>query len=232
MSGRWRAVLGVVGLKVAGLLAYVVVVRPWLLHWGTGRTERTEPLPGDELVLRPRVRSTRAVTVDAGVDDVWPWLAQLGQNKGGLYSYDWLENLVGCDIHSADRVVPEWQDVRAGDEVRMVPEGTTPDLAFEVICAQPGRALVLGPAGDDDPATVMAGGLPYASWAFVLDPVSDHSCRLIVRYRADYDPTPLGWLGLQVLLEPIQFVMERKTLLGIKRRAERRALERSGDHRG
>lgn len=231
MRRRWaQALLALTVAKAVGALGYVAVVRPWLRHWGTTSSERTATLPGDELVLRPRVQSTRAVPIRAGVDDVWPWLVQMGQDKGGLYSYDWLENLFGLDIHSVVHVVPEWQHLAEGDLVRLAPEGSTPDLAFEVVGLQPGRALVLGPRAGDDPAAVLASGLPYASWAFVLEAGEpgdgEDGCRLVVRFRSDFAPTVRGVLANQVVLEPVQFVMERKMMLGIKQRAEARARDR------
>jgi hypothetical protein len=85
-------------------IAYWFGLRPWHIRWGATDDELARPLPGDEIVPRPRKWSTRAITIDAPAEVVWPWLVQIGQGRGGLYSYDWLENLAGCDIHSADRV--------------------------------------------------------------------------------------------------------------------------------
>ncbi|MBK9178819.1 MAG: hypothetical protein IPM45_04480 [Acidimicrobiales bacterium] len=220
-----RCCLAVLGLGAAAA-GYAAVVRPWFLRWGATSEERAATYPGDELVLRARVRSTRAVTIEAPAADVWPWLAQMGQEKGGLYSYEWLENLIGCGLHNADRIVPEWQDVDEGDSFRLVREGYPVDLAFEVVCVQPGRALVLGARSDDDPGELMARGLAYPSWAFVLEPIDDDRCRLVVRWRSDYLPTVAGRLGNQYALEPVHFVMERRMLLGIKERAEARVRRR------
>lgn len=88
-------------------------------HAGATDQEVDDTMPGDELVAYPDVRAARGITVDAPPDEVWPWIAQIGQGRGGLYSYDGLENLLGMDIHSPDRVLPEHQDVRAGDVVRL-----------------------------------------------------------------------------------------------------------------
>jgi hypothetical protein len=95
-------------------------------------------LPGDELMPDADLTATRAVTVEAGADAVWPWIAQLGQGRGGFYSYDLIENLVGCEIHSADRIVPEWQSIDVGDEVNLHPE-----VGLIAAGVAPGRALVL-----------------------------------------------------------------------------------------
>ena len=100
----------------AGGAAAIVVaaLRARSLRWGATDEELVATLPGDELVPHPDLTTTRAVTVNARAADVWPWIAQLGQGRGGFYSYDALENLVGCDIHSADRIVPAWQGVAVG----------------------------------------------------------------------------------------------------------------------
>ena len=143
-----------------GAAALAFVVRPWYLRWGASGEELARPLPGDELVSRADLVATRAITITRHAQQVWPWIAQMGQGRGGLYSYDALENLVGCDMHSADRVVPEWQDVAPGDAFRL-----HPDVALEVAAVEPDRALVIRggvPMGDAAP--------PYDfTWAFVLE---------------------------------------------------------------
>ncbi|WP_418605891.1 hypothetical protein [Georgenia sp. SUBG003] len=98
----------------------------------------TEALPGDDVLPSAGLSATRAVDIEAPPGSVWPWIAQLGQGRGGFYSYDVLENLAGCDIYSADKVVPEWQDVAAGDEIRLAPE-----VALSVADVSPPRHLVL-----------------------------------------------------------------------------------------
>src|ERR1700682_4382350 len=92
-----------------------------LLRWGATDEEIAAAQPGDDLIGDANVTATRAITIRRSADVVWPWIAQLGQGRGGFYSYDFLENLVGCDIHSADRVVSEWQQIGVGDEVRLAP---------------------------------------------------------------------------------------------------------------
>ena len=95
----------------------VALWRARYLRWGATDDELNVALPGDELVPAPDLTATRAVTVRAPAGEVWRWVAQLGQGRGGFYSYDFLENLVGCDIHSAERVVPEWQLIAVGDDL-------------------------------------------------------------------------------------------------------------------
>jgi hypothetical protein len=209
MRSRYLAALSVIGGPVA---AYTLLARRWQLRWGTTDKESEEQLPGDDLIENADITATRAITIRASADQVWPWIAQLGQGRGGFYSYDFLENLVGCDIHSADRVVPEWQDVRIGDEVRFAPE-----VGLAVACLEHGRSLVLRggvPIGNREP--------PYDStWAFVLRDGPDKTTRLLVRERyANKRP----WARL--IVEPtevLSFVMSQKMLRGVKERAERTA---------
>ena len=192
--------------------AYILLARPRHLRWGTTNQESDEPLPGDDLIANPDLAATRAISVRASAAQVWPWIAQLGQGRGGFYSYDFLENLVGCDIHSADRIRPEWEDVAVGDEVKLHPE-----VALEVAALEPGRSLILRggvPTRNNPP--------PYDfTWAFVLQDRPDKTARLLVRERYAYTR---WWSPL--LVEPaeaVSFVMSQKMLRGIRDRAERTA---------
>jgi len=199
-----------VGVAVIGVAAYVVVVRPWQLGWGATDQERDEPLAGDELVANANLTATRAITIRATPEQVWPWIAQLGQGQGGFYSYDFLENLVGCGIHSADRIVPEWQQLEVGDEVKLAPE-----VGLRVASLEARRSLVLQggiPLGNTAP--------PYDfTWAFALRTEPDGTTRLLVRERYGYTRP---WARLIVEpAEAISFLMSQKMLRGIKSRAER-----------
>jgi hypothetical protein len=181
-------------LAAAG--AYARWVVPWMRGWGATPAERDAPLPGDELVPRPALRSTRAVTIAAPPDRVWPWLAQIGQDRGGFYSYTWLENLAGCRMPAADRIHPEWQHREVGERVMLHPATGVPVLRFE-----PGRALVLDGWG-----------------AFVLEPADDgRRTRLLARARV----AGPGAVFYAALVEIPHFVMERRMLRGIARLAER-----------
>ena len=196
-------------LAVTAVAAYGLAGRRWQLRWGASSREVAARLPGDDLVADPDLVATRAITVRAHPVDVWPWVAQLGQNRGGFYSYDGLENLVGCQIHSSDRIVPAWQDVTVGDPVNLAPE-----VALSVAIVDPPRAFVLSggvPMGETAP--------PYDfSWSFVLDG-QDATTRLIVRERYAYTRR---WVPL--LVEPVavvSFLMSQKMLRSIRDRAER-----------
>jgi hypothetical protein len=197
---------GLGALAISGCIVTSPVSRPWYSKWGATEDEVQMPLPGDEFVPNPMLESTRAITIQAPSTDVWPWLVQMGQGRGGLYSYERLENLVGCEMHNADRILPEHQHLEVGDKVRLVPEGR--ELYFLVSAIEPGKAIILG--GDDPPTT----------WAFVLEPIDDNSTRLIVRWRQDYEQTVGNTIGWRLVTDPITFVMERKLLQGIKQRVE------------
>jgi hypothetical protein len=197
-------------LAVGGAAAaYICRARPRQLRWGATDQERDRPLPGDDLIADADLMATRAITVGTSADRVWPWIAQLGQGRGGFYSYDALENLVGCDIHSADRVVPEWQDLKVGDQVKLHPE-----VGLGVAVVEPGRALVLRggvPMGATPP--------PYDfTWAFVLQEQPEGTTRLLVRERYAYTQR---WAPF--LVEPVAvvaFMMSQRMLRGIRDRAQ------------
>lgn len=204
----------VAGTLLAALVLYVAIViplRPTFIQWGTSREDRFVPLPGDGFVSDAHYHIDHAVTINAPADSVWPWLVQIGQDRAGFYSYDWMERLIGADIHNADRVHVEWQVRQAGDVV----PATQPDYlggrlgmrpGWQVLDVTPGRALVLQGWG-----------------AFVLRPVDARTTRLQVRTRGEGDPTIRGViLGPLTLLvfEPAHWIMERRMLLGIKARAE------------
>jgi len=207
---RMKRPAAATGAAVIGsAAAYLLVGRPWQLGWGATDEELDATLAGDDLIPNPDLLATRAITVHAPAEQVWPWIAQLGQGRGGFYSYDALENLVGCDIHSADRIVPEWQDVKVGDQVKLHPE-----VGLGVAVVEPGRALVLGggvPMGAVPP--------PYDfTWAFVLREEPEGTTRLLVRERYAYTQR---WAPL--LVEPVAvvaFVMSQRMLRGIRDRAE------------
>lgn len=200
-------------VEVISMLLTAPASRVWYNQWGATDEEAARALPGDDFVPSPRLSSTRAITIDAPAAAVWPWLVQLGQGRGGLYSYDGLENLIRCDIHSADRILPEHQALKVGDPVLFGPsEKKFPGQVVAEI--QPERAIVMYAL---DP--VKREAVKTATWAFVLDEQRDGTTRLLVRSRNGYEPTTANHITWHVV-EPIAFVMERKMLQGIKARAE------------
>jgi len=211
---------------------YFLFVRPWHLNWSVTEEEARRPLPYDHLVPHPVAQITHAITIHAPADEVWRWLVQLGQDRGGMYSYDWLENLADLDIHSAEEIVPELQDLKVGDLVRLAPERMGAEAGLRVAVLEPGRILVLHqpvdpdtghPLDRDDPNV----GRYYGwNWVFVLDEVDPVTTRLIVRSRVDGRPRYLIKAFYTLLLEFPHFVMERGMLKGIKERAERARMSR------
>jgi len=191
----------------AAAAGYALVLRPWHRSWGATDEEAREPLPGDE--LPGRTTSTRAVTIQAPAEEVWRWLVQIGQDRAGFYSYTPIENgLFRAGIRNADEVVPEWQERKRGDFIR----ATRPDwmggryadrAGWRVADIEPGRHMVLEGWG-----------------TFLVRPIDERSCRLIVRSHA---PAPPAWLRPleAIVLEPGHFVMERRMMLRIKALAER-----------
>ncbi len=186
-------------------VGYLLFFRRRCLNWGAREDEVAAKLPGDELLADPGLVTTRAVTVDAPAGMVWPWLAQMGSGRGGAYSYDWVENLLGLNMHSASEILPEYQDIKVGDELPMGSDG--PAMRVEIV--DPPRALAVRSADQN------------WVWLFALLPDGD-STRLISRNRiATRAMPPAGRLLYLLFMEPGSLVMERKMLLGIKQRAER-----------
>ena len=187
-------------LLAAAATLYITLLRRWILTWGATAAEASERLPGDELLEDADGVATRAIDIHAPASAVWPWIAQMGPSpRGGAYTYDWIENLLGLNMHSADRVLSEFQDPHVGDTIayganRMCIERLEPErvLAWR---AENGNWV----------------------WSFVLSD-RDGSTRLVSRNRFRL-PRVIDRIGMMPM-EPGSLVMERKMLLGIKRRAE------------
>jgi hypothetical protein len=193
------------------LLAYHRFVRPWHLKWGATDEEIERRLPGDDIVPTASSETTRAVTIEAPCDKVWPWVVQLGQGRGGFYSYSWLENLVGADIHNVDRIVPELQHLEVGNSIRMAKEDywlQSPLTTMTVEHIEPGRTLVLQ-------------GYDGGTWTFHLEPIDAETTRFIVRGRTPANQSFADRAFRYLVYELPHFVMERGMMRGIKARAER-----------
>lgn len=208
---RFGWTLGFVSLAY---IAAVLIMRPVSLRWGSTDEERNASLPGDTVhPVQARYRIDHAITINAPASTVWPWLVQLGQDRGGFYSYDWLERGVGARIRNADRVHPEWQQRALGDTIfatqRGYLGGRLGGLGWRVNALEPERVIGL------------------ENWGtFVLQPVGDHATRLIVRTRGVGEPSASAFLLAPInvfVFEPMHFIMERGMLRGIRDRAERSA---------
>jgi hypothetical protein len=219
-SKNTRLTIGLVLLS--GAAAYALFVRQRLLQWGATNEEALQPLPGDDLVAIPNYQSTRAITINAPPSEVWPWIIQIGYQRGGFYSYDWLERKAGLkNLQSTDQIMPTWQGIQPGDTVSISP--ITP---LDVAVLEPGQAFVLHAVMSPFTGQIVNRTLQSDSasmdwsWAFVLEPAGPGTTRLLARVRADFQPQPLGKIFNWLALEPVHFLMENKMLLGIRERAE------------
>jgi hypothetical protein len=191
---------------LVGILAGAAsLLRPWVDRWGASDAEVAETLPGDELVADVQATMTRAITIAASPEAIYPWLLQMGADKGGLYSYTWIEGAIFCPNVNADRIHPEWQTLSVGDPVKMCPDAFGPP-PYIVAAIDPGRSLVMGHTNPD--------GSWAETWQFVIVPQGDGTSRLIVRDRSSLSG------GLWDIIHPGIFIMERGMMLGIKSRAE------------
>ena len=216
-----KIALAAVTLEALGA-AYSFVLLPRLRRWGATAEEVARPLPGDDLIPDPLYATTHAISVSAAAEDVWPWLVQVGQNRGGFYTSDFLENLFRLDIHSADRIHEEWQDLEAArDYVSLDPDET---MKMTITTLDPPRAFIIRTGAPDvepqGPGDFFKAEIA-ASWAFIVEPVGDRSCRLVIRWRASWRDTVAAAFARAFLLEPVHFVMEEGMLRGIRDRAER-----------
>ncbi|MHB0874450.1 MAG: hypothetical protein ACYC5O_00245 [Anaerolineae bacterium] len=204
---------------VAGVV-YFKAVRPWHTNWGATPEEVAMPLPGDELIPQPGYVSNHAVTVNAPIADVWPWLVQIGYQRAGWYSYDSLHSAmkvagsVDDPERSADRIIPELQNLKVGDTIRIQP---AEEMSFTVLALDPPRTLLMGTGKDEFKVDPMMGGM---TWAWVLQEVDADTTRFIVRTRNVYSENPVVRVLYKTIIDPGGFIMERRTMLNIKARAE------------
>ena len=209
------------------LLAFFLFARPWYLSWGADQRLRTAQLPGDNLLWLGTPRETRAVLIQAPASQVWPWVAQIGQDRAGFYSYEILENLVGCEMKNLDYLIPALQHWQEGDKLWMYPPDRAGGIGQAPLARyDPGHSLVFYTRR---PGTALT-GQPDGTWAFVVEPVDNETSRLIMRGRGRGSLGLLGASFERSIFEPIHFVMERKMMEGIKMRAEERPVSSARDN--
>lgn len=189
------------GIMLVVLILGYLVIRPFHLRWGATTDEVQQAMPGD----LEHIGWTRAITIAATPEEIWPWLVQWGQGRGGWYSYDWLENLFGFDIHTADRILPEYQNLAVGDPICM----SRDFCPSHVTVLEPNRWLSWQAEGEN--------GDPVWTFTFGLVSVDDSHTRLIVRESFDNSFMPPAAV---VALEIPDVVMELKALNTVKARAE------------
>jgi hypothetical protein len=193
---RFFIVIGILVAVIALLLVIIIIFTPWMDRWGTTADERAANFPGDDLVKSPARMINRGVTVQAAPDQIYPWILQIGADKSGMYSYTWLENLVGCKMAKDETIREEWQQLKEGDLMKMCAGDFAPPpyIVAQII---PNQAVVFGHKEKDDWVEL---------WAFVLVPQADGTTRLITRTRTNM----VG--GFWEVIRPIVFVMEQKML--------------------
>lgn len=213
MRKRTKVIAALVGVPAllmgTSIGAFNAGVGAWMNNWGATAVETAIPLPGDEVMSDATTASTKAITIHASPDEIWPWIAQMGIGRGGMYSYDWIERIVGSgdfvDGHSADRIHPELQSREVGDALMMHPPT---DLKYIVARVEAPRLIVY-----------RGMSLTPMTWTFYLVP-NDEGTRLITRWRG-YPARGFGEEFANAIFGTMDFVMEQKMLRGIKERAER-----------
>lgn len=211
---RWF--IGLAG--VGAVVAWRRFVTPWQQRWGATDDEVAMALPGDLFVGEPAQQVTRAISIAAPPGAVWPWIVQIGADRGGFYSYERLENLFGLGIHNTDRIVPEWQHREVGDLVAADTKGSGGWYVVQVV---PGEALAMlaGDVSAGRPARRDGGVKWEFLWTFAIRPAHGGESRLIVRER-----TGFGSMLTRLCMAPVglvSFVMTRKMLMEVRRCAER-----------
>jgi hypothetical protein len=199
-------------------------LKPMRDKWGLKKEDTHRTFPGDELIEQPNAQFTHAIEINAAAEKVWPWIAQIGQGRGGFYSYEALENLAGLNIYNSDEIIPEFQNPKIGD---VIPFGTN-DAYPLVICEQ-GKAMAIGLGYDMDknipldPEANFPANYFRLTWLWCVESVDEHSSRFFSRNRIVYTPSFKNKLMFGLFMEPIVFAMDRKMCLGIKKRAEKMA---------
>jgi hypothetical protein len=213
---------GMLGMMIMAFSLVTPFLNPGRRRWGSNDDELRREYPGDELVPHPKGVYMHAITIHAPVAEIWRWMVQIGQDRGGFYSYEFLENLIGCKIKNADKIVPEFQRLEVGDSIPMHPSMGSP---YRVYAIDPGRSLTL--LLRENAATgksfelegVMPDKYQNMSWLFFLDEQDDGNTRLISRSRNDWNDS-LGNTIFYGIFGPLTLEMDRKMLKGIKKRAE------------
>lgn len=195
---------GIIISIIAVLVLAIILLLPWMDKKGSTQAEREMVFAGDELVKSSSRVMNRGITIQASPEEIYPWIIQTGADKSGMYSYTWLENLVGCEMAKDEVIRPEWQNLQVGDLMKMCAGDFAPP-PYEVALIEPDSTVVFGHKDKDQWVEI---------WSFGLLPQADGSTRLIARTQT----TMVG--GIWEIVRPISFVMEQKMLATIKDLAE------------
>lgn len=213
---------GIEGVFVILLCYLTFFLKDLRSRWGMSKLEVAQSFPVDEIVPNPKSAFTHGVIIQAPARDVWPWIAQIGQGKGGFYSYEALENISGLNIYNSDRVLAEFQHPKVDDMVAFGPE-----QAYPIVYCEPGRGMAIENWFDFDlndtfdPKQSSPSNILHLTWLWYIEEIDEKTSRFISRNRVTYTSSAKTNFIFKVLLEPIVFAMDRKMCLGIKKRAER-----------
>lgn len=213
--GGLRRLIGIAGAMAA---VYAFAIRPWMLDWGSTAQERARPLPGHDMEPDATYVTTRAATISAPTESIWPWLVQMGQDRAGFYTHNWVERLLQSGIPDTSVIRPQWQHLKVRDLMRTNRDIRGKPMGWPVAAVDPGRSLV-----------VTSRSMPTGTYAFVIDPIDSERSRLIVRDRARWKWWE--WPFTALIYEPLHGYMETGLILGVRRRAEA-AMGDPNDRRG
>ncbi|MBT8179920.1 MAG: hypothetical protein HKP60_12455 [Eudoraea sp.] len=197
----------------AVMIIYHFVIRPKMLRRGVTKNETGKRLAGDEIIRPKPFRSTMAVNLNACPEDIWPWLVQMGWSKAAFYSYNRIESILGMDLHNADHIHPEWQDLNVGDTMWMShPRRNNLFPITRVEKIKSPKELVFAIYGPEDPDTK-----PSGVWSFILEPIDENQTRLFTRLQVA-QPSLKGKLIFYFFMEPAHFIMQQGMFKGLKKR--------------
>ena len=209
-----------IGIILASYLTFFL--KPLRDRWGLSLNDAKMPLPADEIISSPKSVYTHGVKINAPAKYVWPWIAQMGCGRGGFYSYEALENLIGLNIYNSDEIIPQFQNPILGD---LIPFG--PKDAYPLVVCDQGAALAIENSYDLDAKTIYDPNLAspknylHLTWLWYVEALDDNHSRFISRNRVTHSSSIKTNLIFGRLAEPMIFAMDRKMCLGIKKRAER-----------
>ncbi len=213
---------GVEGVAIIIACYLTIFLKPLRDRWGFDPKKVLAPLPGDQLVSEPKTQFTHAIEINAPVKYVWPWIAQIGRGKGGFYSYEALENVIGLDIYNVDEILPQFQTPKVGDFV-----GFSPKDFYPIVIVEKERGMVIENHYDlkkgkmFSPQAEFPPNFLHLSWLWYVEPLGATRSLFISRNRVTYNSSRKTKLAFGWPSEPIVFAMDRKMCYGIKKRAER-----------
>ena len=207
-------ILYIIAISLSVIIGYILIIRPLLIYWGATTEVIYTTLPGDEYITSPEINTTKAIVIFSKPAEIWPWIVQMGQGRGGHYSYDWLENLFGFQMNSVREILPEMQHLKAGDAVNF---SAGRKMIVDQMVSEKYLLLLEHENKQKDPEKAMP---PKASWLIYLQPLENGATHLVSHFRYAYRPGIINFLKMRLFIELAGFIMERRMLLGIKERAE------------